>query len=105
MSCIKKCLGAEEDSAVGDALDDGLEWVFDSAAKFIRAEALVHGITVPDTLEGKLYRYGVKNGVLPVRDPEVPLFDIFEPRESLDVSISKKRPRDFSVLDPKQRKK
>lgn len=71
MSCFKKCLKIEKGSAAEKHVDKGVEWIFESAAKFIRAEAEQNGIVIPDGLEDKLYRYGAKQGVLPIRDKDV----------------------------------
>jgi hypothetical protein len=75
MSCFKKCLKVKEGSAAAKNIDEGVEWIFDSAAKFIRAEAEAHGIVIPDTLEDKLYRYGVKQGALALRDKDVQYYE------------------------------
>ena len=70
MSCFKKCLKVEEGSDAAEHIDNATEWIFSEAAKFLRSRAESQGIAIPDTLEDKLYRYGIKNGLLPMREQD-----------------------------------
>jgi len=65
MSCIKKCLGAKRGSASAQAIDKGVDWVFENGANYIRAQAEKEGVTIPPELDDKLRRWGVKMGILP----------------------------------------
>ena len=65
MSCIKKCIGVKRGSAAAEAVDKGVEWIFENGAAYIRGQAEKQGVTVPPELDDKLRRWGVKMGLLP----------------------------------------
>ena len=68
MSCVKNCLGIKKGSVAAEKVDENLEFIFESGAGFIREHAATQGIAISDDLEDKLYRYGVKYGLLPPRN-------------------------------------
>jgi len=70
MSCFKKCFKLEPGGRAAQNVDKGAEWMFVQAADFLTKTAADYGFTMPEDIEDKLYRVGIKAGMVPMREQD-----------------------------------